>query len=140
MSESSKYKKIILIAVVSVFMQGCGTLTGGNDQKITITSENDNYPEETFCVLKNDKQEMDIFPKKTYVIKRSKLPLEIECANSEQVGSKSVRPKVRGFIRFLDIITDFCTISCAIDRATGASYTYPRDVEVFMKNKRVNER
>jgi hypothetical protein len=128
-------KPLIFYFFVSL-LSGCGTLTGGTDQALTITTVNDRARKETVCEFTSDKQTEWVAPGKdlNHTVLRSGKPASVVCVNDVQRGEAVLRPKVRWGTRYGNFWLGFCTISCAIDNRTGASYTYPRSVEVFMED------
>lgn len=128
-------KTIIFTVISAVFplLQGCASLTKSHSQEVVIEARHDSAPTQTVCTAKNDKGSWDTSPGVPVKVHRSRYPLQVECANSVQYGGIESVPRRSKGTRLMNMMfIDFCTVSCAIDRKTGAGYSYNNVIPVYM--------
>jgi hypothetical protein len=128
-------KSLSILTILFTLFVGCATIDRGSEQRYVVYSNNDVAQADTRCTLKNDDNEWTVSVNQTIKIDRDGDPLDIECQNDKQVGSKIVEAKFSSeYLLQNALMWDLCTISCLIDASTGAFYEYPI-VRVDMKSK-----
>jgi hypothetical protein len=80
----------------------------------------------------NEEGAWNTSPNSTIGIHKDGNVMDIQCKNDFQNGISHVEPSFNGGFIFLDILFDFCTISCIVDGANNSFYEYPHSINVQM--------
>lgn len=102
-------KKILLIAVL-LTLTGCAAILDGSSQYLTVVPSNEKA-DNTTCVVENEEGKWTLIPSQSAEIERDGNTMNVTCENTLQKGSVNIEPEFHGAFIFLDILTDFCTIS-----------------------------
>jgi hypothetical protein len=127
-------KAIRLLALLGCVMAtGCASVTGGNVQKMYVTTQAQAGAAVAgaSCVLSNDKGNWRLMSPGETSIVRSNKSMEVKCDKpGEQQGIVSVESTTRGAM-FGNIIVGGL-VGAAIDHTSGAAYEYPEVINVIM--------
>jgi hypothetical protein len=130
--ENKMINKIVSYSTI-IFLTGCATISHGPNQNVTvITTQNDFY-ESTLCTLNNEEGTWTVKPDAISEVHRDGNEMDVTCKNEQQIGKSLVKPDFGASFIFLNILIDYCTISCLIDAGTNAFYGYPTLISVPMK-------
>lgn len=124
--------KLVIIAILFT-VSGCATMLDGSSQFLTVVPSNAKT-NDTKCTAQNEEGNWKLIPSQSVSIHRDGNEMTVNCENAVQKGSVKVSPEFHGGYIFLDILTDFCTISCLIDGGTNSWYEYPPSIAVPMGN------
>ncbi|MGR8998207.1 MAG: hypothetical protein ACU88J_04060 [Gammaproteobacteria bacterium] len=124
--------KLGIIAMIFT-LSGCATIFDGSSQFLTVVPSNAKT-DNTTCTAQNEEGQWKLIPSQSVSIHRDGNEMIVNCENAIQKGSVKVSPEFNGNYIFLDILTDFCTISCLIDGGTNSWYEYPPSIAVPMSN------
>jgi len=125
--------KKILFSALLLTVSGRATILDGSSQYLTVVPSNEKA-DNTTCVVQNKEGKWTLIPSQSAKIYRDGNIMNVACENKLQKGSVNVEPEFHGSFIFLDILTDFCTISCLIDGGTNSWYEYPPSIVVPMGN------
>jgi len=129
--------KIISYSAI-IFLTGCASMINGPNQKITVTTTQNDFYESTLCTLSNEEGNWTVKPDAISEIHRDGNKMDVTCKNEEQIGKSFVKPDFGTSFIFLNILIDYCTISCLIDAGTNAFYGYPTLLSVPMKSNKLS--
>ncbi len=132
------FKKIRMgILSITVFLlSSCAYYFQGFHQSLVISTINDKLPEETLCELTNEEGVWFGFPNSPIYIHRDGNQMEIQCENEMQSGEIYVRPYFELYFLLLDLLVDWCTITCIVDGVTNSFYEYPFYLTIPMEDKK----
>ena len=123
----------VFIILALIFLSGCAGMTRGGDQNIMVRTSGNIDRLGTQCKLTGNGQEISILAPAVVTVDRSGRDLKIECENDSQKGVVVAKSSTNGGLVGLNVLMDFCTISCIIDFSTGAIYDYQEKVTVPMR-------
>jgi hypothetical protein len=127
--------KIIFMGLV-LLLTGCATMFEGSRQDFTVTPTSDNS-KNTLCIARNEEGIWpNLVPFQATNIHRDGNTMNVVCENDLQKGISNVEPKFQGAYLVLDLLLDFCIISCPIDGINNSFYDYPASVVVPMMDKK----
>jgi len=104
-------------------------------QNLTVTTFNDDFPNQTRCNIKNEEGEWISVPNIAVSIHRDGNIMVINCENDKQSGISNLDSDFQGEFLVLDLILDLCIISCWVDGISNSFYEYPSVVTVPMNDK-----
>lgn len=118
-----KLKAAVATALL-LSISGCASIMKDSEQRMTI-KESAGMTEKTLCLAENDKGVYGLTPGVEGKVRRSKMPLKVECLSPGYYGKSEVKAnRVFGFKLLNFLFVDFCTLSCLIDRQTGKGFNY----------------
>lgn len=127
-------KSLIAIAIL-LSLQGCATITdfGGRNSSIVATyeGETDSFAN---CTLKIKDWKKEVLSNSNVTIPHKRGLLEVSCED-ETLGVKGRRifeSKIRKGVMIANVVSDFCTLSCLTDFATGSIYEFPNEIVIPM--------
>jgi hypothetical protein len=123
-------EKMMLIAAL-LTLSGCATMLDGSSQFLTVVPSNA-ITNKTTCTAQNEEGNWKLIPSQSASIHRDGNEMVVNCENAMQKGSAKISPKFNGGYVFMDILTDFCTISCLIDGGTNSWYEYPPPQSLYL--------
>lgn len=126
-----KNKRLLILCVVCI-LPGCASLTSSSKQGMIVTTKHNENEANTICSAENSRGEYILVLNEKSIITRSRDNLHIECVNGTQIGTLDVPARRRNVTKFFNIMFDFCTISCLIDRRTGKGFGYTNRQVVYM--------
>lgn len=130
-----KFNKTILAAILTLSMSGCATVIQGTEDTVNVRAI-DAVTEDTKCTLSSSEGTWYTQGKRdTVTVERDWNDLTVHCENETQEGIKTVESDTQFGWVLVDILVDFCIISCPIDASTGAMFSYPSEINVEMESK-----
>jgi hypothetical protein len=128
--------RFLIPALLVVSLAGCASMSQGAHQNITVLTVNDKNADKTQCKIKNEEGVWTAAPNSATSIHRDGNEMEVICDNDLQTGIDHISPRFESSYLVMDIILiDACIISCIIDGANNAFYSYPESTTVTMKDK-----
>jgi hypothetical protein len=128
----NKFPLLLTIATLT----GCASMSQGSHQNVTVSPANTSLTADTQCTLKNEEGTWTATPNTSTRIDRDGNDMTVECSNTSEAGKAVVSPDFSTKYLMMDIIlVDACLISCIIDGANNAFYTYPDAITVPMEKK-----
>lgn len=122
-------KKIIIASFTFIALSGCATAINGTEDQINIKSE---HEQDMTCkiAMGDDFKEHVIQKEKNNIIivERQSDEILLECKNDDSELTYNIEPSFDGEFIALNILVDFCLISCPIDLISGAFYDYPEQI------------
>ncbi|MEE4249368.1 MAG: hypothetical protein V2I38_02160 [Alcanivoracaceae bacterium] len=131
-------KKIILAVALaaSVFLSGCATIFVGKHQEVAISPSRGGVVDPNLvCTVMNSKGAWTTNGGGVVTVEKSRGDLRVQCRDPETgdvAEGRGARSTVLGWAVLNFFVWDFCTISCAIDFATGSIYEYPQQVTMLL--------
>jgi len=111
-------------------------MSQGAYQNITVLTANDKNSDKTRCNIKNEEGAWTTTPNSLTSIHRDGNEMQVACDNNLQAGIERLSPSFETGYFLIDLIlVDACIISCVIDGANNALYSYPESTTVTMKDK-----
>jgi uncharacterized protein YceK len=127
-------KILLLIAIAT--LTGCASLHQGSQQYVTISPENSSSAAVTQCTLSNEEGKWETTANTRTQIDRDGNGMNVDCSNETETGKTVAVPEFSTKYLMIDIILlDACLISCIIDGANNAFYTYPDSITIPMEKK-----
>lgn len=112
------------LPILLLSLSGCASIVKDSEQRMTI-KESQGMTEQTVCIAENDKGIYGLTPGIEGKVRRSKMPLKVECISPGYYGKSEVKTnRVVGFKILNFFLVAFCTLSCLIDRQTGKGFNY----------------
>lgn len=122
----------LALPIMILSLSGCASIMKDSEQRMTI-KESPGMTEQTICIAENDKGVYGLTPGIEGKVRRSKMPLKVECISPGYYGKSEVKTnRVVGFKILNFFLVDFCTLSCLLDRQTGKGFNYYPIQEVEM--------
>lgn len=125
--------KILLLITITT-LTGCASMSHGSHQNVTISPVNTSLITGT-CALRNEEGAWTAKPNGSTRISRDGNAMTVECVNDSELGKTIVEPEFYGSYLGLDLLIDLCIISCVVDGANNAFYSYPEFITVPMERK-----
>ena len=113
-------------------LTGCATLFQGTHQGVTLVATGHRQIDAT-CRLTNEEGSYTGALDTTVSVHRDGEPLTVVCEGEGHQGMVSVQPNFEGQYLVLDLLLDYCIISCIVDGVNNAFYSYPPTVFVPMR-------
>lgn len=127
-------KKIMLIGA-ALSLIGCAAMFDGSHQDLTVMTTNDKS-DNTLCVASNEEGTWtNIMPAQAKEIEKDGNTLSVRCENPTQLGVGTSESKFQGEYLVLDLLLDYCIISCWVDGISNSFYQYPSSIVIPMKDK-----
>ncbi len=120
------------VLLPALALTGCATLFQGTHQGVTLVSTG-HRPVEADCRLTNEEGSYTGALNTTVSVHRDGEPLTVVCEGEDHRGMVSVQPSFEGQYLLLDLIFDYCIISCIVDGVNNAFYSYPPTIFVPMR-------
>lgn len=127
------HQRLLVILGLAGLLGGCASLIQGTTQPVSVAGKNNADAENTRCVFSNGYGQWTGKPGEPVAVHRNREPLKVECANPKQQGSAQADAVFKDQFLFLDLLLDFCILSCPIDAGTGAWHEYPASLPVLMR-------
>jgi hypothetical protein len=125
--------KMLLLIAISI-LTGCASMSHGSHQNVTVSPVNTSSTTGT-CALRNEEGTWPARPNISTQIDRDGNDMTVECVNDSESGKTVVKPEFYGSYLGLDLLIDLCIISCVVDGANNAFYSYPEFITVPMERK-----
>jgi hypothetical protein len=125
-------KSVVFIG--AILLSGCAYMSGGSHEKLLIATLRNKSLEETHCTLQNDRGQWSGQPDRFINIKRDSSPVKVVCKNPWQSGEAKIKPQFKVATLVLNILIDYCILSCVVDSQTRAFFEYKGPVFITMKD------
>lgn len=131
-----KKTALLTVMVLTVLLSGCATILVGKHQEVVISPTRSGVIDPAMtCTVMNNKGSWSTTGGGTVTVKKSRGDLRVQCRDpqtAEVAEGRGERSTQLGWAVLNFIVWDFCTLSCAIDFATGSIYEYPQQVTVLV--------
>ena len=124
--------KLLFAVLAAFFLQGCATITQGNDQKMTVNTD----PQGASCTLKRDGGEIAVVSPTpgTAEVEKSKDDIVVRCEKSgRQPGQRTVSSDFEGMTAGNLVFGG--VVGLGVDAASGAMNEYPSQVTLMLPPK-----
>jgi len=108
-------------------------MSGGSHDDLLVATLQNKSLEHTECTLQNKRGKWHGQPDRFITVKRDSSPMKVKCKNPWQTGEAEIKPRFAVSALVLNILLDYCIISCAVDSQTRAFFDYPGPVFIKMK-------
>ena len=126
---------LLIVLAVSVLSSGCATILVGKHQEVVISPHRGGLVDPAMtCTVMNNRGSWNTNGGGTVTVKKSRGDLRVQCRDPETgevIEGRGERSTQLGWAVLNFIVWDFCTLSCAIDFATGSIYEYPPQVSLL---------
>jgi hypothetical protein len=124
--------KIITIAMVSLVLTGCASISGEKMQPITVQSIHDNKEiVGVGCTLTNDAGSWFLTTPGSVTVHKSTGDLAIDCKKDDVFGRQTLVSKSNGAVWGNILVGG--GIGYIVDRNTGAGFDYPATTMITMR-------
>ncbi len=126
-------KKRLLMGGV-LLLSGCAYMAGGSHDELLIATLKNKNIDHTYCTLENKRGKWRGEPDRFIKVKRDSSPMKVVCKNPWQQGEAEIKPRFKVAALVLNILADYCILTCAVDSQTRAFFEYKGPIFIQMKD------